>query len=70
MVTSLLANSLWLRDGMTYSQQTLDTLAKVYFASSFRALCMNCVSTSPEGAWNVSVSVRSWLNSSLQAALK
>ncbi len=32
---SLLANSLWLREGMTYRQETLDILAKDYFASSF-----------------------------------
>ncbi|MCI8698866.1 MAG: serpin family protein [Oscillospiraceae bacterium] len=35
VVTSVLGNSLWLRDGMTYRQDTLDTLAKVHYASSF-----------------------------------
>ena len=34
-VTSVLANSLWLRSGMTYSQDVLDTLAEDYYASSF-----------------------------------
>ncbi|MDE6590798.1 MAG: hypothetical protein K2K53_10750, partial [Oscillospiraceae bacterium] len=32
---SVMANALWLRDGMTYSQDTLDTLAQTYRASSF-----------------------------------
>ncbi|MDE6281253.1 MAG: hypothetical protein K2M15_05620, partial [Oscillospiraceae bacterium] len=32
---SVLANSLWLRDDMSYSQDTLDTLAANYYASSF-----------------------------------
>ena len=34
IVTSLLANSLWLQDGMTYSQEVLDTLARDYYAIS------------------------------------
>lgn len=32
---SVMANSLWLRDDMSYSQDTLDTLAASYYASSF-----------------------------------
>lgn len=35
MGVSVMANSLWLRDDMTYSQDTLDTLARNYYASSF-----------------------------------
>ena len=35
MGTSVMANSLWLRDDMTYSQDTLDTLSASYYASSF-----------------------------------
>ena len=34
-VTSVLASSLWLRDGTNYVQSTLDTLAKTYYASTF-----------------------------------
>lgn len=34
-VTSILGNSLWLRDDFTYSQKLLNTLAKDYYASSF-----------------------------------
>ena len=35
MGVSVMANALWLRDDMTYSQDTLDTLADSYYASSF-----------------------------------
>ena len=34
-VTSLLSNSLWLKNGYEYNRETLDTLAEKYFASSF-----------------------------------
>ncbi len=52
-VTSLLANSLWLRDGMTYSQDTLDILAEDYYASSF---------SGPMGAEEYNQALRDWLN--------
>lgn len=35
-VTSLLASSAWLKEGLSYNQETLNTLAKYYYASSFR----------------------------------
>ena len=35
-VTSLLANSIWLKDSLSYNQETLQTLADYYYASSFR----------------------------------
>ena len=35
-VTSILANSLWLREGMAYKEDTLERLASQYYASSFR----------------------------------
>ena len=35
-VTSVLANSLWLDEDIGYVQKTLDTLAKNYYASTFR----------------------------------
>ncbi|MCD8143910.1 MAG: hypothetical protein LUD79_00985 [Oscillospiraceae bacterium] len=38
MVTSVFANSLWLRDNLTYRQDTLDTLAACYYASSFSGM--------------------------------
>lgn len=34
-VTSLLASSIWLRNGMTYKEETLRTLAENYYTSSF-----------------------------------
>lgn len=36
IVTTRLANSLWLRDDMAYNQDTADTLARKYYASTFR----------------------------------
>lgn len=35
LVTSRLANSIWLRDGYSYQQETLDTLADSFYASAF-----------------------------------
>ena len=34
--TSILAGSLWLEDGVPFNQDTLNTLAENYYASSFR----------------------------------
>lgn len=61
VVTSLLANSLWLRDGMTYSQHTLDTLAKVYFASSF---------SGQMGSEAYNQALRDWLNQQTKGLLE
>ena len=52
-VTSILGNSLWLRDDMTYSQKTLDTLAKDYYASSF---------SGEMGTEEYNQALRDWLN--------
>lgn len=35
-VSSVLASSLWLSDGIEFKQSTLDTLAQVYYASSYQ----------------------------------
>ena len=35
-VTSILASSLWLNDQINFKQETMDALAKYYYASSFR----------------------------------
>ena len=35
-VTSILANSLWLNDKISFKQEAMDALAKYYYASSFR----------------------------------
>ena len=52
-VTTILGNSLWLRDGFTYSQQTLDALAKDYYASSF---------SGEMGTEEYDQALRDWLN--------
>lgn len=35
VLTSLLADSVWMRDGVTYNEETLKRLAELYYASSF-----------------------------------
>lgn len=52
-VTTLLANSIWLKDGMTYSQKTLDTLAQDYYASAFSGAM---------GSEAYNQALRDWLN--------
>ena len=52
-VTSILGNSLWLRDDFTYGQKTLDTLAKDYYASSF---------SGKMGSEEYNQALRDWLN--------
>lgn len=36
VVSSILANSLWLNEDMSFYQETMDTLAEVYYASSYQ----------------------------------
>lgn len=52
-VTSILGNSLWLRDDFTYSQKVLDTLAKDHYASSF---------SGKMGTEEYDQALRDWLN--------
>ncbi len=52
-VTSILGNSLWLRDGFTYSKKTLNTLAQNYYASSF---------SGKMGSEEYNQALRNWLN--------
>ena len=52
-VTSILGSSLWLRDDFTYSQKTLDTLAKTYYASSF---------SGKMGSEEYNQALRDWIN--------
>ena len=59
-VTSLLANSLWLRDGMTYSQSTLDALAEHYYASSFSGAM---------GSEEYNQALRDWINAQTNGLL-
>lgn len=58
--TSILANSLWLRDGMTYSQDVLDTLAKDYYASSF---------SGQMGSEEYNQALRDWINEQTKGLL-
>ena len=52
-VTSLLANSLWLKDGVKYEQTTMDRLAADYFASSY---------SGEMGSEAYNEALRSWIN--------
>ena len=52
-VTSVLANSVWMRDGMTYDNETLDRLAVTYYASAF---------SGPMGSPEYDNALRRWLN--------
>ena len=60
VVTSVLANSLWLRGGMTYSQEVLDTLARDYYASSF---------SGEMGSEAYNQALRDWLNEQTRGLL-
>lgn len=60
-VASILGSSLWLRDDMTYSQDTLDTLAKDYYASSF---------SGEMGSEEYNQALRDWLNEQTNGLLK
>lgn len=51
--TSLLANSVWLRDSLTYNEDTLNTLADTYYASSYQG---------EMGSEELNRALQSWLN--------
>ena len=51
--TSLLANSVWLRDSLTYNEDTLHTLADTYYASSYRG---------EMGSEELNRALQTWLN--------
>lgn len=53
MVTSLLANSLWLRDGYEYNEETLKKLGEEFFASAF---------SGEMGSEDYNKQLQSWLN--------
>lgn len=61
IATSLLANSLWLRDDMTYSQDTLNTLAEQYYASSF---------SGEMGSAEYDQALRDWINGQTNGLLE
>ena len=53
VVTSLLANSLWLSENLDYTQETMDTLARDYYASSYRGKM---------GSGGYNDALRTWVN--------
>lgn len=53
LTTSVLAASLWLRDDLIYIPETLDTLAKNYYASSYRGVM---------GSEEMDAALQNWLN--------
>lgn len=60
VVTSIMANSLWLRNDMTYSQEVLDTLANTYYASAF---------SGEMGTPEYTAALRDWLNEQTKGLL-
>ncbi len=52
-VTSILANSLWLNESVNFNQSTMDSLAKNYYASSFRG---------EMGSEEFNQALRDWIN--------
>lgn len=60
-VTSILANSVWLSDGISYRQDTMDLLAKNYYASSFQG---------EMGSAEYDEALREWLNEQTGGLLK
>ena len=60
IITAILGNSLWLRDGMTYGQEVLDTLARDYYASSF---------SGEMGTEEYNQALRDWLNEQTRGLL-
>ena len=60
-LTSLLANSFWLCDGMDYNDETLATLAADYYASSF---------SGEMGSSDYDEAIRAWINEQTGGLLK
>ena len=59
--TSILANSIWLRDGQKYKQETLDILAKEYYTSIFSG-------TMGDPKYNNQI--QTWVNENTKGLLK
>ena len=59
--TSLLAGSIWLRDDINYVQETMDTLANVYYASSYRG---------EMGTAELDRAIQGWLNEQTRGLLE
>ena len=59
--TSILANSLWLKDGYAYNQKTADLLADKYYASVFQA---------DLGSRKADLALQGWINEQTGGVLK
>lgn len=59
--TNVLANSVWLRDGIDYNKSTLDLLAEKYYASAFSGVM---------GSEEYNKALQSWLNEQTGGLLK
>ncbi|MBR0164015.1 MAG: serpin family protein [Lachnospiraceae bacterium] len=53
VLTSLLADSVWMRDGVTYNEETMQRLAELYYASSF---------SGPMGTEEMDAALQGWMN--------
>ena len=60
-IQSVLASSVWLRDDLGYVQETMDTLADTYYASSYRG---------EMGSAEINRAIQSWLNEQTRGLLK
>lgn len=60
-VSSILASSLWLNDNINFKQNTMDTLAKHYYASSFRG---------EMGSADFDKALKDWINKQTGGLLK
>ncbi len=61
LLTTRMANSLWLADGLTYRQDTMELIAKEYYASSFSGVM---------GSEEYSEMLRTWINEQTNDLLK
>ena len=60
-IQSVLASSVWLRDDLGYVQETMDTLANTYYASSYRG---------EMGSAEINRAIQSWLNEQTRGLLE
>ena len=60
-IQSVLASSVWLRDDLGYVQETMDTLANTYYASSYRG---------EMGSAEIDRAIQSWLNEQTRGLLE
>ena len=60
-IQSVLASSVWLRDDLGYVQETMDTLANTYYASSYRG---------EMGSGEINRAIQDWLNEQTRGLLE